>query len=97
MQIREPVIEVGFFWSRTSTDLNLQRGLEEAAHAVRDRADAAYIDEQLIADGALNGLKMFVWASGSVTEPGTAHAIQQAVEKGPVSYTHLTLPTIYSV
>lgn len=82
MQIREPVIEVGFFWSRTSTDLNLQRGLEEAAHAVRDRADAAYIDEQLIADGALNGLKMFVWASGSVTEPGTAHAIQQAVEKG---------------
>lgn len=82
MQVREPVIEVGFFWSRTSTDLNLQRGLDNAASAVRDRVDVAYIDEQLIADGALDGLKMFVWASGSVTEADTAQAIQRAVEKG---------------
>lgn len=82
MQIREPVIDVGFFWSRTSTDLNLHRYLEGAAGAVRDIADVAYIDEQLIADGALDGLKVFVWASGSVTEADTAQAIQQAVEKG---------------
>ena len=82
MQIREPVIEVGFFWSRTSTDLNLQRGLEEAARAVRDVVDVAYIDEQLIADDALDELKVFVWASGSVTESDTAQAIQQAIENG---------------
>lgn len=82
MQIREPVLEVGFFWSRTSADLNLQRGLEEAACAVRDIVDVAYIDEQLIADGALEGLKVFVWASGPVTEADTAQAIQRAVEKG---------------
>ena len=82
MQIREPIIETGFFWSRTSTDLNLHRNLEDAAGAVRDIVDVAYIDEQLIADGALDGLKVFVWASGSVTEADTAQAIQQAVEKG---------------
>lgn len=82
LQIREPVVEVGFFWSRTSADLNLQRGLERAAHDVRDIADVAYIDEQLIADGGLEGLKVFVWASGTVTEPEAAQAIQRAVEKG---------------
>jgi len=82
LRIRKPVIEAGFFWSRTSADLNLQRGLEGAARAVRDIADVAYIDEQLIADGALEGLKVFVWASGSVTEPATAQVIQRAVEKG---------------
>jgi len=82
LQIREHVVEVGFFWSRTSTDLNRQRGLEEAAHAVRDMVDVAYIDEQLIADGALKGLKVFVWAPGTVTEPEAAQAIQRAVEKG---------------
>ena len=49
LRIREPVIEAGFFWSRTSTDLNLQRGLERAAGAVRDMVDVAYIDERLIA------------------------------------------------
>lgn len=82
LKIREPVIEVGFFWSRTSTDLNLHRGLEEAARAVRDIVDVAYMDEQLIADGALEGFKVFVWASGAVTEPDVAQAIQRAVEKG---------------
>ena len=82
MQIREPVVEVGFFWSRTSVDLSLQRGIEIAARAVRDISDVAFIDEQLIADGALDGLKVFVWASGPVTEPDAAHAIQRAVENG---------------
>ena len=82
MRIREPVVETGLFWSRTSADLNLQRGLADAARTLRDIVDVAYIDEQLIADGALDGLKVFVWAAGSVTEPGAARAIQQAVEKG---------------
>ena len=30
-------------------------------------------------------------------DPTTAHAPQTSDDTGPVSYTHLTLPTIYSV
>ncbi len=82
MRIRAPVVEVGFFWSRTAADLKQHRGLERAARDVRDIADVAYIDEQLIADGALDGLKVFVWASGDVTEPEAANAIERAVENG---------------
>jgi len=82
MQIREPLVEVGFLWSRTTADLKLHRGLEAAAHAVRDIADVAYVDEQLIADGALDDLRMLVWASGNVTEAETAQTIQKAVESG---------------
>ena len=82
MQIREPRIEVGFFWSRTSADLKLHRGLPDAARSVRDLVDVAFIDEQLIADGALDDLRVFVWASGTVTEADTVDAIQRAVEKG---------------
>lgn len=82
MLIREPVIEVGFFWSRTSADLNLQRGRTRLAHDIRDLSDVAYVDEQLIADGVLAGLKVLVWGSGPVTEADTARAIQRAVENG---------------
>jgi hypothetical protein len=82
MRIREPVVEVGFFWSRVSADLNLQRGLASSAHALRDIADVAFVDEQLIADGALADLKVLVWASGPITEADTARAIHQAVKDG---------------
>ncbi|MCC6145680.1 MAG: beta-galactosidase [Candidatus Hydrogenedentes bacterium] len=82
LRVREPVVEVGYFWSRTSADLNLQRGLAAAAHEVRDMVDVAFVDEQLIADGALAGLKVLIWASGPVTEPETADAVRQAVENG---------------
>lgn len=82
MQIREPLVEVGFLWSRTSADLQMHRGLETSAYAVRDITDIAFIDEQLIADGALKGLSILVWASGEITEPEAARTIQEAVEKG---------------
>lgn len=82
MRIREPVVETGFFWSRTSADLGLKRGRTRIAHDLRDIADVDYLDEQLIADGALDALKVFVWASGPVTESDTARAIQSAVERG---------------
>lgn len=82
MKIREPEIAVGFFWSRTSADLDLHRGLARTAHNVRDISDMAYVDEQLIQDGALDGLSVLVWASGSITEAETSRTIQKAVENG---------------
>jgi Beta-galactosidase len=82
MQIREPVVEVGFFWSRTSADLGQRKGLVEAVRAVRDICDVAFLDERLIADGALKDLKVFVWAAGPVTERHTAEVIRQAVKNG---------------
>lgn len=82
MTVREPVIEVGLFWSRTSVDLELAGGLGEAVRAVRDRCDIELLDELMIADGALEKLKLLVWPAGSVTERKTAEALRRAVEDG---------------
>ena len=82
MHVRTPVIEVGMFWSRTSTDLKKHKGLTTAALAARDVCDLAYVDERMIEDGALASLKMLLWASGPVTEAETAQAIREAVKQG---------------
>lgn len=84
MTLREPVVDVGLFWSRTSTDLYLAPDLAATGAALRDVADLEYIDELMIADGALHGLPCFVWGSGSVTEPETAQAIHDAVQNGMI-------------
>ncbi len=82
MRVREPEIEVGLFWSRTSADLGLAPSLGAAGRAVRDICDVEFIDELMISDGALDGVKTLVWADGPVTEPETAAAIEQAVRGG---------------
>ena len=63
MHVREPVIEVGMFWSRTSVDLKEHIGLAEGALAARDLCDLAYVDERMIQDKALACLKMLLWAA----------------------------------
>ena len=82
MRVREPAIEVGVLWPRTSVDVHAAAGLGEAIRAVRDICDVELIDERMIADGALENLRVLVWAAGTVTEPETAQAIRQAVERG---------------
>jgi len=82
MTVREPVVEVAVFWSRTSMDLDLAGGLSDAVRSLRDICDIDLVDELMIADGALDKLKVLVWPAGTVTEPETAQAIQRAVERG---------------
>jgi len=82
MTVREPVVEVGLFWSRTSMDLGVAGGLFGVGRAARDVVDIDYIDERMIADGALGTLKTFVWGAGTITERETADAIRSAVEDG---------------
>jgi hypothetical protein len=82
MTVREPVIEAGLFWSRTSVDLEAAGGLSEAVRTVRDRCDIELLDELMIADGALEKLKLLVWPAGTVTEQETAEEIRRAVEGG---------------
>ena len=40
---------------------------------------------------------MFGLAAGLIAEMAAPHMIANPLDYGPVSYTHLTLPTIYSV
>lgn len=82
MTIREPVVDVGLFWSRTSTDLGQAHDLSALGAVARDVADLEYIDELMISDGALDGLAYLVWGSGLVTEAETAEAVREAVEAG---------------
>lgn len=82
MTIREPVVDVGLFWSRDSTDLGLAHDLPILGATLRDVVDLEYTDELMISDGALDGLSCLVWGSGLVTEAETAEAIHQAVQAG---------------
>ncbi|HQK93076.1 MAG TPA: beta-galactosidase [Armatimonadota bacterium] len=78
-RMREPVVEAGLLWPRTSMDLGLAGGLGRAGTVVRDLCDIDYVDELMVADGALKPLKLLVWGAGPVVEADTAAAIEAAV------------------
>ena len=46
---------------------------------------------------AVEGMDTAEQLSQSASSTATAGSVQEPMESGPVSYTHLTLPTIYSV
>ncbi len=82
LRVREPVVEAGLFWPRTSVDLKAARNLWPLGGLVRDAVDIDYIDEGMIEDGALEGLRLLVWGAGAVTERPAADRIHRAVEGG---------------
>lgn len=82
LRVREPVVEAGLLWPRTSVDLEVAGGLWPLGGLVRDMVDVDYVDELMIGDGALEGLKLLVWGAGSVVERETAEGLRAAVESG---------------
>jgi len=84
LELRKPIVPVGFFWSRVSVDLKEAQGLYPACAKLRDVSDLAFVDELLIQDGALDKLWVLVWPTGRVTEKETAERIEDAVRKGLV-------------
>ena len=82
MRVREPLVEAGVFWSRTSMDLEIASGLSQAVPMVRDHCDIELVDERMISDGVLKKLKLLVWPAGTVTERETAESLRRAVEDG---------------
>jgi hypothetical protein len=82
MRVRQPIVEVGLFWSRTSVDLGQAHDLGGVARVCRSVCDLDYVDELMIADNALESLRVFVWAAGTVTEQETANTLRTSVENG---------------
>lgn len=80
----EPVVDVGVFLSRTSWDLGQLGQFIPDAQTLRHIADLAYVDEQLIADGALRHLRVLFWTAGPIIEAQTAAALMQWVQAGGI-------------
>lgn len=84
LRIREPLVEAAMLWPRTSVDLGVAPALGQLGGLLRDAIDVDYVDERMIADGALEPLRLLVWGSGRVLEAEDAERLGAAVEAGLV-------------
>lgn len=81
---RDPIVDVGVLLSRTSWDLGQLGQFIPDAQTLRHIADLAYVDEWLIADGALRNLRVLFWTAGPVIEAETATALVAWVQAGGI-------------
>ncbi len=81
---RDPFIDVGVLLSRTSWDLGQLGQFIPDAQTLRHIADVAYVDELLIAEGALRNLRVLFWTAGPIIEAETAAAVMAWVQAGGI-------------
>lgn len=82
----KPVVDVALFFPTTDHRLNPQTDypprLAGMAADLRDVMDYDMVDEELMADGALNRYRVLIWLEGTYSEAATLTRIKQWVEHG---------------